>query len=445
MATIDRSRDATQPLKHYAGVRMQQGRVLTDDDFNEAAALEAEDARRALIDVVGPYGSPDDGFKVSTEEDSEPTVSDGLVDLTLKAGTIYVGGCGSSWRRTSSYPSSRTSCSSAMRTGTRRDTSADLVYLEVWQQPVSAVEDGELFEEASGRGGHLPAPADHGAGADGRRGRHQLFGRMGRADGTAPGRLRGEWDAETAALTNDLRLIVDFGDTGDEEDLCAPEIAEGYLGARNTAIRVQLVDPTGTGSDAAFTWGYDNGAPLYRVSINTTNDPDRTTVTFLTKPKDQAHWPLLGQHVELVPLSAILDPNRELVGEGHGRCEEQVGGERLSVGHGHLATVVTGYEPPTETGTSGTVILDGHPPDAPENSTRWRPPTRGPRWTTMATPANFECYLRVWDRGTDISSDSRIGITPDGAAVPLGNTGITVQLTGEAHRRGRPLDHRRAA
>ena len=423
MATVDLSRDAAQPLKHYAGVRIQQGRVLTDDDFNEAAALDAEGARRALIDLVGPCGSPDDGFKVATESGSEPAVSGGLVDLTLKAGTIYVGGLRVEIEediKLSEQPDFL-----FQRTADRaRDAGndGDLIYLEVWQQPVSAVEDGELFEEALG-------------GPDtSQRVRTMARVRMvGVADTTCSGAWveltaqlqadsRGEWKADTAALANDLRLVVDFDDSGDEEDLCAPEIAEGYPGARNAAIRVQLVDPTGTGLAAALTWGYDNGAPLYRVSINTTVAPPRTTITFLTEPKDQAHWPLAHQHIELVPLSAILDPNRELVGEGHGRCEDQVGGELLSVGHGHLAPVVTGYDP-----TSRTIIVDGH---LPAGFNTLAAAHAGAALDDEGNPRDFECYLRLWDRGTDLGSDSRIGITPGVAAVTLGNTGIRVQLNG---------------
>ena len=65
MPNIDISRDATDLRKHYDRVHMQQGRVLTDDDFNEAERLDAEDARRVRVDVIGPAGSPDDGFKLN--------------------------------------------------------------------------------------------------------------------------------------------------------------------------------------------------------------------------------------------------------------------------------------------------------------------------------------------------------------------------------------------
>src|SRR5438093_13510839 len=82
MPNIDISRDATDLRKHYDRVQMQQGRVLTDDDFNEAERLDAEDARRVRADVIGPAGSPDDGFRLKNVAGQ----------VLLSAGTFYVGG-----------------------------------------------------------------------------------------------------------------------------------------------------------------------------------------------------------------------------------------------------------------------------------------------------------------------------------------------------------------
>src|SRR5688500_530809 len=82
MPNIDITRDATDLRKHYDRVQMQQGRVLTDDDFNEAERLDAEDARRVRVVVIGPAGSPDDGFRLKVVANN----------LTLTAGTYYVGG-----------------------------------------------------------------------------------------------------------------------------------------------------------------------------------------------------------------------------------------------------------------------------------------------------------------------------------------------------------------
>ena len=63
MSSSDISRFLRQPAKHYAGARLQQGRILTDADFNEGSWLGEEDRRKALADF-GPRGSPDQGFSI---------------------------------------------------------------------------------------------------------------------------------------------------------------------------------------------------------------------------------------------------------------------------------------------------------------------------------------------------------------------------------------------
>ncbi len=68
-------------------MQAQQGRLLTDDDFNEADAITKEDIRRTRVDVIGTSGSPDDGFKIAN-----PRVDGQPIDFDLLPGTIYVGG-----------------------------------------------------------------------------------------------------------------------------------------------------------------------------------------------------------------------------------------------------------------------------------------------------------------------------------------------------------------
>jgi len=63
MSSSDISRFLRQRAKHYAGARLQQGRILTDADFNEGSWLGEEDRRQALADF-GPRGSPDEGFSI---------------------------------------------------------------------------------------------------------------------------------------------------------------------------------------------------------------------------------------------------------------------------------------------------------------------------------------------------------------------------------------------
>src|SRR6186713_991853 len=87
MATEEKSRDAFQPKKRYAAVGMQLGRVLLDDDFNEAERIRLEEERRVNIDVIGPVGSPDAGFLVQNG-----VASASGVDFEIAAGTLYLGG-----------------------------------------------------------------------------------------------------------------------------------------------------------------------------------------------------------------------------------------------------------------------------------------------------------------------------------------------------------------
>ena len=85
MSTKDISRFLLQPEKRYSGVRMQQGRVLLDSDYNEGAQLDDDDARRTLLDILCAKGTPNSGFLVGTPaEDS--------FDFSIGAGSFYLGG-----------------------------------------------------------------------------------------------------------------------------------------------------------------------------------------------------------------------------------------------------------------------------------------------------------------------------------------------------------------
>src|SRR5262245_7288241 len=90
MGTVDVSREITDFRKRYKGVRAQQGRLFTEDDFNEAMRLDAESMRRTHLDVIGPVGSPDNGFLPVAPPAPLPVGS--RVQFTISAGTLYLGG-----------------------------------------------------------------------------------------------------------------------------------------------------------------------------------------------------------------------------------------------------------------------------------------------------------------------------------------------------------------
>src|SRR6185437_4398702 len=63
----DFTRDTFDPLKHFARVLMQQGRVQLDSDWNEQAAILLRYVQTLAADLIGPGGGPDDsGFALGT-------------------------------------------------------------------------------------------------------------------------------------------------------------------------------------------------------------------------------------------------------------------------------------------------------------------------------------------------------------------------------------------
>ena len=390
MATVDLSRAAFDPRKRYAGVRLQQGRVNVDDDFNEAARIEDDDDQRTLVHLVGPAGSPDGGFLVSN-----PHASGASLDFDIGAGTMYLGGLRLWNPQTVAFslqPDWLQQPASAR--AMPAEGQIDLIYLESWKQPVSAVEDAELFEAA------LAGP-DTSA-------RIRTMWRVRRATNvaqqdcpTAWSTLVASWTAshlgtvssQTGERVVDAKLTVGLEPGGTPKNLCSPPVAGGYLGAENQAIRVELVDAT------SFTWGFDNAAPLYRVKVAA----DRTTITIETEPKDQAHWPVSGQVVEILPWSAVLPNN-----------------EKLSELSGHLSRVQSSYDPQLRTITLQTAVPAGF-------GEEWT--SRTDAGTLAPATADRHDYLRVWNRGDDLSSPPAISFAP-GATLTLGSTGLNVTFTG---------------
>jgi hypothetical protein len=403
MATNDISRSAYYPQKRYNGVRMQQGRVLTDDDFNEQEHINHEDKRLTRRDVIGSVGSPDAGFSINGVNGTDS------VDFSINAGTFYLDGLrlalaeGQTFKLQTDWLQKN---DVSAPTSERRD----MVYLEVWQQDVSAVEDQELYEKALG-------------GPDTTTRRRTMF-RVKLAEDVDTRNCAQAWKQVIAEIENDVggrmqdnhalisdaTLKVDYETNGDDEDLCSPSILAGYLGAENQAIRVQLVDKN------FFTWGFDNGAPLYRVTLKDAAS-GRKTLKLLTEPKDQAHWPVAGQVVEVLPWSAVLENGEKLA-------------EELSPGH--FSILSDSYDPDSGEITLTTALLNNF-------DDRWKSRSDADelRKTSFGTQDLEEEYffLRVWNRGVEDISDPIIAV---GSQVKLGNTGLNITIEGNSRL---PGDH----
>ncbi len=384
--SLDLSRSAFDPRKRYASVRMQQGRVLLDDDFNEAERIDNEDERRVLLDVVGPTGTPDDGFRVQNGRLNAA----GELTFDVLPGTLYLGGLRIWNHALHTYAAQEDWLQQPQaERAPPANGRVDLVYLEVWQQSVTAVEDAELFEAA------LAGPDTSG--------RLRTMWRVHLASGVQDSECSPAWTTLTTSWqAQNLGVLAESGErqvnaelmVGLEPgitpaDLCSPAVAGGYLGAENQAIRVQLVDAS------HFVWGFDNAAPLYRAQVAA----DRATITLETEPKDSAHFPLAGQIVEILAWSAVL-PN----------------GEKVSDVSGHLSRVAGSYDPDTHILTLSTPLPAGF----------------GEAWQGREDQAELGppyYFVHVWNRGDDQASPVTLPFTP-GTPVALGNTGLNVTFTG---------------
>jgi hypothetical protein len=390
MSTVDLSRNATDFTKQYSSVRLQQGRVQTDEDANEQARIIEEDARRTRVDTIGAYGSPDDGFMPK-----DFSVVSGKPTFKLSAGKLYLGGLYLELGKDEFFHLQKdwlnfdeaVHMPDPPADGTER---IDLAYLEVWQQPVSATEDSELKEVALG-------------GPDTSL-RMRTIKRVRVIDNIDETECDDAWAAAIAGMSDydaikddmefatDARLRVTYTAPTEPADLCSPGAAGGYLYHENQAIRVQMVSPT------HYTWAFDNACCLYRVQVTAANDGTLTRIQMLNEPRDAMHWPLQDTVVELLPWSAAL-----------------TNGERIAELSGMLAKVTTSFNPD----------LGFFEIDTPV------PGTFGTQWDSRSDKADFFdgsaeerfYYLRVWRRD-ETSSPAAIPI----ANGQLGNTGLEVSF-----------------
>jgi Family of unknown function (DUF6519) len=82
----DLTRSTFRREKHYSSVRMQQGRVQLDADWNEQLDIGIHADTTTRVDVIGTCGAPEaaPGFELGVTPDGS--------DLTISPGRIYVGG-----------------------------------------------------------------------------------------------------------------------------------------------------------------------------------------------------------------------------------------------------------------------------------------------------------------------------------------------------------------
>jgi len=404
----DIARVSYDKKQQYRSVVWQQGRVTVEADWNEAKDISTEELRQETLEIVGPSGTPDNGYAI--------TLGPSL-DFSVGPGTLYVGGERVYLPQSLLYsqqnqlpkPTAPPRAVEWLDAATDPDwvplpTSVgnqlpEFVYLQLREQEVSAVEDSDLKDVALGG----PDTAQR------TRLVQHIVRQLGATCATGAEAL---WVTEgltfnpsTMRLMSHGLLQVGFTNQAPPPDPCQPQAQSGYLGADNQLIRVQIVDPARnppappppppiptaapalvrtplTGAAAtpnSLLWGYDDASFLYRTDVI-----NSTTLHLQSAPVDAFHQPRAGQAVELL-LPAVQLSN----------------GEFMAAPTGFVTTVATAYNPDTQT----IVLATALPLDYGDGTAAHRSPPR--------------VFLRIWEQELPFST---------GVPVPLAATGLQVTL-----------------
>lgn len=220
----DFTRDTFRPEKGYSSVRMQQGRVQLDADWNEQVDIQEHLHRIALRDIIGGCCVPDsepDSFRVAAGDDG----------LTIAPGRIYVRGilCQSQQEQTLALPD---------------ENGAYVVYLEVWERHLTAIEDPDTREIALGG----PDTAT----------RTQTICRPRLAPVEAGTTCASQWSPEGS--TSGLLTASTAPEA--ETTPCAVPARAGYtrLEPQLYRVEVQRSGDTASGQPPTFKWSRDNGS-----------------------------------------------------------------------------------------------------------------------------------------------------------------------------------------
>ncbi|MDY7091985.1 MAG: DUF6519 domain-containing protein [Acidobacteriota bacterium] len=239
----DFTRSTFKPAKGYSSVRMQQGRVQLDADWNEQIDIGDRLREQGFSDIIGRCGAPKDehggGFKVENDGG----------DLTVTPGRIWVNGIlceATAPEGESVLPLTAQEDFPAYQDPDQ--SSRYLIYLDVWEQHVTALEDEEIRETALG-----------GPDTTTRTRTVAQVKWVRVPDGSECEDELAAWDRVTAAPTGRMRARTRPGDEGGP---CVVPESAGYTRLENQLYRVEVHrggELGGAGPQPTFKWSRENG------------------------------------------------------------------------------------------------------------------------------------------------------------------------------------------
>ncbi|MBK8988268.1 MAG: hypothetical protein IPM39_19740 [Chloroflexi bacterium] len=240
----DFSRNTFNPENPYHSVRLQQGRILLDADWNEQADLLNLRHAAAMRHLIGAHGGLGDSFRIAlAESDGADEAAEGqrpLPDLLVHPGEYYVGGYLSQLNGDAPIPLAQQPAQpdwQAHLAETLGEHNAAIVYLTVWEQHLTALEEPALAEPA-----------------------------LGGADTTTRSQL--VWQirllplAETPAEDAALESLPDWSALT-QRDRPTLTVKRGYA-SENRLYRLEIHSVEG--DDVTWKWSRHNGASAYRLT-----------------------------------------------------------------------------------------------------------------------------------------------------------------------------------
>jgi hypothetical protein len=398
----DISRQRFNPKNDFQNVLMQQGRVQLDADWNEWNEILDRRWRSETIDIIGRCVVP-----LETAEGFEIQLSGGA--MTIGRGRIYVHGLQAENHGTGDLEFDEILAESRgvkplpyeeqpylpNPTPLPKTGGPHLVYIDVWEREVTAVEDPELREVA-----------------------------LGGPDTTT--RLQTAWqvrvlenvgDGVTCATPDEQlngwldiirptagRLTTKGVGVATSDDPCLIPPSGGYRGLENRTYRVEIHDGGEIG-DATFKWSRDNASVATGVSAIEGD---------LTLTVDRAVWDSVrrfspGDWVE------VTDDWREFAGKpGDIRQVDTVDDSSRTI---TLKTVLSAGDFPVD----GQNLTDG---DRHTRIKRWDQDSGGP--AVIDVPAAGTPF--ILEDGVEITFTTE----PDGAAFRSGDYWVFVARTADA-------------
>jgi len=285
----DFTRNTFRPEKHYSSVRMQQGRVQLDADWNEQLDIQSYLDRLTHLDVIGRCGGP-----MGLDENGDPLAGFEMkgagADLMIGKGRYYVSGI-------------LVENGEAVALDEQEDlpdffdgvsfAGQYLAYLDVWERHITALEDRAIREVALG-------------GPDTTT-RAKVVWQVRLLDPTEEAREKGELTCadfgpgwEPPASTGKLAARSEPDPDNDDPCIVPPEA--GYRRLENQLYRVEI-HKGGAVNTATFKWSRENGSIVTRWEAQ-----DGNNLTVSTVGRDSVLRFSAGDWVELT------DDTRELQG-----------------------------------------------------------------------------------------------------------------------------------